>query len=126
MLATYLKFINAKLLIFERKVFFSKSTVLCKIKESKFPRNLPKLCDISKKANFRRYFDTPIVHISLKFRANVRNFAWLFVPRTTKFRLKFRATVYLGSEISWNISFVGVEIKLNVLRRTIFKRSSVH
>ena len=122
MLAAYLKFIIAKLLIFERKGFFSKSTVLCKIKESKFPRNLPKLCNISKKANFRRYFDTPIVHISLKFRANVRNFAWLFVPRTTKFRLKFR----LGSEISWNISFVGVEIKLNVLRRTIFKRSSVH
>ena len=89
--------------------------MLCKIKESKFRRNLPKLCDISKKANFRRYFDAPIVHISLKFRANVRNFP-----------LKFRATVYLGSEISWNISFVGVEIKLNVLRRTIFKRSSVH
>ena len=41
-------------------------------------------------------------------------------------KAKFRATVYLGSEISWNISFVGVEIKLNVLRRTIFKRSSVH
>ena len=41
-------------------------------------------------------------------------------------KAKFRATVYLGSEISWNISFVGVEIKLNVLCRTIFKRSSVH
>ena len=85
---------------------------------------MPKLCDFSKKANFRRYFDAPIVPILLKFRANVRNFAWHFVPRTTKFRLKFRlgkqnfvsesATVYLGSEISWNISFAGVEIKLNV------------
>ena len=122
MLAAYLKFIVAKLLIFERKFFFPKSTVLCKIKESKFQRNLPKLCDISKKAIFRQYFDAPIVHISVKFRANVRNFAWLFVPRTAK----FRATFYLGSEISWNISFVGVEIKLNVLRRTIFQRSSVH
>ena len=41
-------------------------------------------------------------------------------------KAKFCATVYLGREISWNISFVGVEIKLNVLRRTIFRRSSVH
>ena len=38
-----------------------------------------KLCDISKEANFHRYFDAPIVPISLKFRANVRNFAWHFV-----------------------------------------------
>ena len=29
-------------------------------------------------------------------------------------KAKSRATVYLGSEISWNISFVEVEIKLNV------------
>ena len=72
-----------------------------------------KLCDISKKANFHRFFDAPIVPISLKFRANVRNFAWHFAPRTTK----FHATVYLGSEITWNISFVGVEIKLNVDER---------
>ena len=41
-------------------------------------------------------------------------------------KVKFRATVYLGSEISWNISFVGVEIKLNVLRRTIFKYTHTH
>ena len=98
------------------------STVSCKSNQSEFRQNLPKLCDISKKANFRRYFDAPIVPISLKFCSNVPNFTWHFVLRTTK----FCATVYLGSEIPWNISFVGVEIKLNVLRRTIFKRSSVH
>ena len=71
----------------------------CKSNQSEFRWNLPKLCDISKKANFRRYFDAPIVPISLKFRSNMRNFAWHFVLRTTK----FRATVYLGSEIPWNI-----------------------
>ena len=102
-------------------------TVLCKSNESKFRGNLPKLCGILKKANFCRYFHAPIIPISLKFRANVRNFAWHFVPRTTK----FCATVYLRSEILWNILFVGVEIKLNVdeirvVSRTIFKRSSVH
>ena len=85
-------------------------TVSCKSNQSEFRRNLPKLCDISKKADFRRYFDAPIGPISLKFRSNVRNFAWHFVLRTTK----FRTTVYLGSEILWNISLVGVEIKLNV------------
>ena len=69
-------------------------TVSCK------SNHLPKLCDISKRANFRRYFDAPIVPISLKFCSNVRNFAWHFVLWTTKFR--------------GNISFVRVEIKLNV------------
>ena len=65
-------------------------TVSCKSNQSEFRRNLPKLCDISKKANFRRYFDAPIVPISLKFRSNVQNFAWHFVLRTTKFRGTFR------------------------------------
>ena len=85
-------------------------TVSCKSNQSEFRRNLPKLCDISKKANFRRYFDGTIVPMSVNFRSNVRNFAWHFVVPTTK----FRTTVYLGSEIPRNISFVGVEIKLNV------------
>ena len=81
------------------------STMLCKIKER---RNLPKLCDILKKANFRRYFDAPIVHISLKFRANVRNFAWLFVPRTTKFRLKFRlGKRNFAQQFIWGVKFRG-------------------
>ena len=75
------------------------SATSCKSNQSEFRRNLPKLCDISQKANFRQYFDGPIVPISLKFRSNVRNFAWHFVLRTTK----FHATVYLGSEIPWNI-----------------------
>ena len=107
-LAAYLKFIIAKLLIFERKFFFSMSTMLCKIKESKFRRNLPKLCDISKKVNFRRYFNAPMVHISLKFRANVRNFTWLFVPRTTKFRLKFRlGKRNFAQQFIWGVKFHG-------------------
>ena len=110
MLAAYLKFIVAKLLIFERKVFFffPKSTVLCKINESKFRRNLPKLCDTLKKANFRRYFDAAIVPISLKFGANVRNFAWHFVPRTTKFRLKFcLGKRKLAQQFIWGEKFRG-------------------
>ena len=50
-------------------------------------------------------------------------------------KAKFRATVHLGeqnfvhhfaseSEISWNISFIGVEIKLNVdeIKKSRFKR----
>ena len=56
-----------------------------------FRGNLPKLCDISKKANLRRYFEALIVFVWLKFRANVWNCAWRFVPRTTKFRLKLRS-----------------------------------
>ena len=72
-----------------------------------FRRNLPKLCDISKEANFRRYFDAPIVPISSKFRAGVRSFAWHFVPRTAKFRTKFRLrkrNFVWESEISSTIS----------------------
>lgn len=89
---------------------------------AEFPQNVPKLYIILKKANFRRHFDARIVPISLKFCANVRNFALDFVPRTTKFHLKYR----LGSEISWNISFVRVDMKLNVdeirvVRTTVFK-----
>ena len=71
-------------------------TVSCKSNQSEFRRNLQKLCNISKKANFRRYFDAPIVPISLKFRSNVRNFAWHFVLRTTK----FHTTVYFGERNS--------------------------
>ena len=83
-------------------------TVLCKSNESEFRRNLPKLCDISKKANFRRYFDAPIVPISLKFRANVRNFAWRFVPRTMKFRLKFRwGKRNFAQQFIWGTKFHG-------------------
>ena len=117
MLAAYLKFIFAKLLIFERKIFFfSKSTVLCKIKESKFASIFRcTYCShiieiLGQRAKFRLAFCSSDNEISLKISFG---------------KAKFHATVYLGSEI-WNISFVGVEIKLNVLRRTIFKRSSVH
>ena len=77
----------------------------------------------------------------MKFRANVQHFTWHFVPRTMKFRLKFRLGkrnfrqnlvwqskiscnsclggrnfvhhFMWGSEILWNILFVGVEINLN-------------
>ena len=89
---------------------------------AEFAQNLPKLYIILKKANFRRHFDTRIVPISLKFCANVQNFAWDFVPRTTKFYLKYR----LGSKISWKISFVRVDVKLNVdeirvVHTTLFK-----
>ena len=38
-------------------VAFFDHTVLCKSNESEYRRNLTKLCDISKEANFRRYFN---------------------------------------------------------------------
>ena len=67
-------------------------------------------------SNFCRYFDVPIVPISLKFRLRKRNFVWeseiscnsLFAEQN------FVHHFVWGSEISWNISFVGVEITLNV------------
>ena len=92
-------------------------TVQCKSKERKVRRKLPKLCDISKKVNFRRYFDALIVPISLKFLADVRNFAWHFVPQTTTFHLKFHLCTQnfaqdfvWESEISHNSSFGGAKI----------------
>ena len=116
-------------------------TVLCKSNEGEFCRISTKLYNISKKGNFRRYFDALIVPISFKFRANVRNFAWHLVPWTKKFRLKFRSgkrnfarnffweskisrnssfgernfvhQFVWGSKISCNFSFVRVDIKLN-------------
>ena len=86
---------------------------------AEFAQNLPKLYII---LNFWWHFYARIVPISLKFCANMRNFAWDFVPRTTKFYLKY----CLGSEISWNISFVRVDVKLNVdeirvVHTTLFK-----
>jgi len=54
---------------------------------------------LCKRAKFRMAFSSTDNKISLKI---------LFG------KAKFRATVYLGSEILWHISFVGVEIKLNV------------
>ena len=67
-----------------------------------------KLCDISKKANFHRYFDAPIVPISLNFRANVRNFAWHFASWTTKFRLKFRlGKRNFAQQFIWGAKFHG-------------------
>jgi len=74
---------------YSKEKFSLNSTVLCKSNESEFQGNLPKLCVISKEAKFCRYFDEPIVPISLKFHANVRNFAWHFVPRW-KFHLRKR------------------------------------
>ena len=75
-------------------------TVLCKSNESKFQRNFPNLCDISKKANFRSYYDAPIVPISLKFRANARNFSWHFVSWMSKFGLKFHSITF-GVGAGW-------------------------
>ena len=107
--------------------FSSNSTVLCKSNESEFRRifqqSLPILCDILKKVNFCPYFDAPIVPISLKLCGNVLNFAWHFVQRTMRInsheisfgKAKFRQqSIWGGSEISWNMSFVGVEVKLNL------------
>ena len=108
-----------------------------KVMRANFDENVLKLCYISKKANFQRYFDALILPISFKFRANVRNFAWHLVRRTKKFRLKFRSGkqnfvweskisrnssfgernfvhhFVWGREILCTISFVRVDIKLN-------------
>ena len=63
---------------------------------------------ILKKVNFRRYFDAPIVPISLKFRAKVRNFLWHFVPRTAKFHLKFRlGKRNFAQQFIWGAKFRG-------------------
>ena len=120
MLAAYLKFIVGKLLIFERKVFFSEvysAKMVRYFEESEFSSIFrctycSHIIEIScQRAKFRLAFCSTDNEISLKISFG---------------KAKFRATVHLGSDISWNISFVGVEIELNVLRRTIFKRSSVH
>ena len=75
-------------------------------------------------SNFRRYFDAPIVPISLKFRVKfrlrkrnfARNFVWESeISRNSLFGERNFVHHFLWrSEISRNISFVGVEITLNV------------
>ena len=118
-----LKHIWSSLLLncwYSKEKFSSNSTVLCKSNESEFiefQRNLPKLWDISKRAksNFCWYFDAPIFPMSLKF-------CMTFCSRDNEIllgKVKFRERNFVhhfvsGSEILWNISFVGIEIKLNV------------
>ena len=116
MLAAYLKFVVAKLLIFERKVFFFRSVQYCaKLMRANFDK-IRRNCAIFPR---KRIFIDISMHLLFPYRSN-------FVPckillQISVGKAKFHARVYLGSEIVWNISFVGVEIKLNVLRRTIFK-----
>ena len=74
-------------------------TVLCKSNESEFRRNLTKLCDISKEANFRRYFDEKSTQLLFRYYGNFVQMSEIShgIPfEISSGEAKFRATFHVG------------------------------